>query len=342
MLFFRWGMNLISPLSSISEYFSFIIQKVTGPSQNVLEQEMEEKKVESLPQGEVKSVTFRAAEKALNKSNKLQFSSFNNLARSKIFPGNTADQQDEYTRIWRQLHSQIQAQRAQILKQIKTLTAPNNFKKAYLEATTAKKTLLGNCYEMCCYCLFYLMDRIEEKIDIYVIHKADHVFIVIGRDINSDPDDYTTWGKQAMVCDPWSATIFPAAEMPQRLYGSNGTGEKGPVSLIPFDPQIYKLEIFVSNFYSPREFDTLTDTVNNVFAIHLSKLLNQFHNVSLEQEKIEIAKKIILRTRLYEQMPPLTMDEIVFSTLYSQMKYFVERKEGREWFCPSKKTQQAS
>lgn len=336
----RWGMNLNSPISSISEYIFSIIDKVTGSSKKVFEQEMEDMKIECLPKADKnrgKTVAFRAAEKALNKSNKLQFSSFNNLARSNILPGNTPQQQEEYAKIWKQLHSQIQAQRVQNSKQIFTLTAPNHFKEAFLDATAAKKTLLGNCYEMSCYSFFYLLERIEEKIDIYFIHDADHVFIVIGRDINSDLNDYTTWGKHAMVCDPWSGTIFPAAEMPQRLFGSNGTGEKGPVDLIPFDPQINKLGIFVSNFYSPREFDALINATNNIHAFHLSSLLSKFHNASLEQEKIEIAKKIILRTRCYDQKTPLTMEQIAFSTLYSQMKYYVELKEGREWFSSSKK-----
>jgi len=43
-----------------------------------------------------------------------------------------------------------------------------------------------------------------------------HEFLVIGRDPNSDPDDYNTWGP-AVICDAWLGEVFPAEDLPLRL-----------------------------------------------------------------------------------------------------------------------------
>ena len=39
-------------------------------------------------------------------------------------------------------------------------------------------------------------------------HNGDHAFVVLGRAKFSDINDMSTWGEQAVVCDPWGNTAF--------------------------------------------------------------------------------------------------------------------------------------
>lgn len=34
--------------------------------------------------------------------------------------------------------------------------------------------------------------------------------LVIGRNPHSDPDDINTWGKNAVICDPWANRFYEA------------------------------------------------------------------------------------------------------------------------------------
>lgn len=81
-----------------------------------------------------------------------------------------------------------------------------------------KKSSLGNCSEVS----FLIMDFCHQNnfnglAEIYDIERGDHEFVVIGRDPNSDPNDINTWGKNALVCDPWSNKIYPVSEIGKHL-----------------------------------------------------------------------------------------------------------------------------
>ncbi len=47
--------------------------------------------------------------------------------------------------------------------------------------------------------------------------KGNHTFIVLGREENSDPDDYATWGINAVICDPWSGKEYFVRNISQFL-----------------------------------------------------------------------------------------------------------------------------
>lgn len=48
-------------------------------------------------------------------------------------------------------------------------------------------------------------------------NNGNHTFIVLGRDEKSDPNDYTTWGNDAIICDPWAEKQYFVRDIPQIL-----------------------------------------------------------------------------------------------------------------------------
>jgi hypothetical protein len=50
------------------------------------------------------------------------------------------------------------------------------------------------------------------KIDPEMV-QPDHVFVVIGRPKQSDVTTYTTWGKDAVVCDAWARKAYFASQL---------------------------------------------------------------------------------------------------------------------------------
>lgn len=68
----------------------------------------------------------------------------------------------------------------------------------------AKLYKMGNCYEQSYVAAYYLMYQKKlRKVEILSIYNGDHVFVVIGRNFNSNIDDPSSWGKKCAVCDPW-------------------------------------------------------------------------------------------------------------------------------------------
>lgn len=70
---------------------------------------------------------------------------------------------------------------------------------------------MGNCSEMTSVGIIFAQEEnLTDSIEKFCIIGGDHVFSVIGRDPRSDPSNYKTWGKNAVVCDPWSGAYYPA------------------------------------------------------------------------------------------------------------------------------------
>lgn len=90
-----------------------------------------------------------------------------------------------------------------------------------LRAWAAKAAELGcgNCGEQAAVAFMYLADRGTRPLDYMALVKpGDHAYVVIGRSSQSRASDYTTWGEDAVVCDPWDNKAFLASAIPQFLY----------------------------------------------------------------------------------------------------------------------------
>ena len=76
----------------------------------------------------------------------------------------------------------------------------------------------GNCGEIAN--IVYInakKKKIHSSCEVYHIENGDHAFNVFGRDLNSDPADPSTWGKNAVIADAWLGEVFLASEITTRL-----------------------------------------------------------------------------------------------------------------------------
>jgi hypothetical protein len=70
-------------------------------------------------------------------------------------------------------------------------------------ASWAKHYGCGNCGEQSALAFVYLRDQGFRPLDWMQVDNFKHAFVVLGRRADSDPADYTTWGRSAYYCDPW-------------------------------------------------------------------------------------------------------------------------------------------
>lgn len=79
---------------------------------------------------------------------------------------------------------------------------------------SSTKYSLGNCEELAFQALDYILDQVPITInaEVYLIRGGDHVMLVINRSKDSDPKNPTTWGDNAVICDPWSDMVFKASD----------------------------------------------------------------------------------------------------------------------------------
>lgn len=89
-------------------------------------------------------------------------------------------------------------------------------------ASRARHFQCGNCAEHAAVAFVFLQDRGIIPIDYMEGQNVDHVFVVIGREKNGQKSHWTTWGPNAVVCDPWDGKCFPAKEIPVKVIGGPG------------------------------------------------------------------------------------------------------------------------
>ncbi len=78
--------------------------------------------------------------------------------------------------------------------------------------SSAFKFSLGSCHELTCMALYFCIKN-NIHAEYYEGINIDHTFLVIGRKKGSDPTDPSTWGPDAMICDPWDNQSYPAKEL---------------------------------------------------------------------------------------------------------------------------------
>ncbi len=100
----------------------------------------------------------------------------------------------------------------------------------------------GNCYEHSCLVLDRLLKmKIKAYVEIIGIENGDHVFVVIGRFSGGNLNDFTTWGKSAVVVDAWAGDVYPASEISHKLHDFVFYN-RGKIRCItfPYDPNYHR------------------------------------------------------------------------------------------------------
>jgi hypothetical protein len=139
------------------------------------------------------------------------------------------------------------------IKECKNLRGDNFFKNA-VELT--KKARVGNCENFTWISLDVLMEKFPQVVaQRYSIGGGDHVFIIIDTELKQEAvqtwksspmkiNDW--WSENAVVCDPWTGSVYPAREMPAKLmtreysYDTNDTRKTNWLGRV--NPQIHYLQ----------------------------------------------------------------------------------------------------
>jgi len=96
----------------------------------------------------------------------------------------------------------------QALDSGKVLAAcPSEEKRIEITAYVAGLSKCGNCEEHTAVAFIYLRDHKVRPID-FMLKGAKHAFVVVGRAKGSKAADPTTWGPEAVVCDPWAGEAY--------------------------------------------------------------------------------------------------------------------------------------
>lgn len=78
----------------------------------------------------------------------------------------------------------------------------------------------GNCGEQAAIAFMFLYDRGVRPIDYMSRVNANHAFVVIGRKLPSKASAPSTWGKDAVICDPWAGHAYAARLSRHRMKGT--------------------------------------------------------------------------------------------------------------------------
>jgi hypothetical protein len=100
------------------------------------------------------------------------------------------------------------------------IKAGSDYQKIHHIARVASFHNRGNCFEKASVAAIQLADRGVKPVEIFgkvgaqdTGGVADHAFVVIGRDPNSDINKPSTWGPTAVVVDPWRQQTYPASKL---------------------------------------------------------------------------------------------------------------------------------
>lgn len=81
-------------------------------------------------------------------------------------------------------------------------------------AARAAETHCGNCAEFSAVAYVYLEKQPSIRpLDFMCFSNGDHMYVVIGRASGSNAAEPATWGRLAVVCDPWKDKSYPATEL---------------------------------------------------------------------------------------------------------------------------------
>lgn len=117
---------------------------------------------------------------------------------------------------------------------------------ATLDTLIVEISQLGNCNEYAFLALHYLSKHAKTLCEKVHISNGDHVFIVIGRNPDSDINNAKTWGPDVVICDPLTDKVYAAKDIPAQLmcHGFNLAEQKNYFH--PFQPGIHQLTLMES------------------------------------------------------------------------------------------------
>lgn len=94
---------------------------------------------------------------------------------------------------------------------------------ARIESDLLREIGYGHCFELGGAAYWFLQQHGVEGslVELCKTSISRHVLVVIGRRPDSDRGNVSTWGPDAVVCDPWANKVYPLSEFPRMQQPEN-------------------------------------------------------------------------------------------------------------------------
>jgi hypothetical protein len=107
----------------------------------------------------------------------------------------------------------------QIDKDMSSIPEPTYKEYVDVMASWARQIGCGNCGPHSAVAFVYLRDNLKiSPLDWIMYNDFQHAFVIVGRLPDTSVTDFTTWNRDAAVCDPWrgpgeAELVFPYANL---------------------------------------------------------------------------------------------------------------------------------
>ena len=123
--------------------------------------------------------------------------------------------------------TRFSAMRSDGNKQFTAFTSKHRIKMVprlcFLELAAASMRLhgIGGCVELSGAAFEWLNEQGVRPLDLMGFTSDSHVFVVVGRQDGSNSADPSTWGPDAVICDPWANKVYPVSEWSENQRSEN-------------------------------------------------------------------------------------------------------------------------
>jgi hypothetical protein len=141
-----------------------------------------------------------------------------------------ASNQIDMYRVWALDDQQLFTMKNRCVGTVRSQVTASDWPGILSQATTAAERLgCGNCGEQSAIA-FKFLERLGIRPIEFCFRTLDgHQFVVIGRKKTATAEDTSTWGPDAVVCDPWDRMqAYPASQLQVKQFGS---GKKDAIAL---------------------------------------------------------------------------------------------------------------
>ncbi|MBX3413942.1 MAG: hypothetical protein KF708_14725 [Pirellulales bacterium] len=141
-----------------------------------------------------------------------------------------ASNQIDMYRVWALDEKSLFTMKNQCVGQVRSQVTASDWPGILSQATTAAERLgCGNCGEQSAIAFKFLERMGIRPIEFCQRSLDGHQFVMIGRSPKATVDNISTWGTDAVICDPWDRMqAYPAAQIQVKQFG---TGKKDAYAL---------------------------------------------------------------------------------------------------------------
>lgn len=137
-----------------------------------------------------------------------------------------------------------------VFQKVKNLNSATEKILLKLFSTAIQSQKSGNCYEYA-FLAKNILNKMDISSEIFRVkgnkENDNHIFLVIDRDLSTDPKDFSTWNENCVVVDPYMQKIYEPKEIPSYLESCVYDEGADLVRYVRFDPKEHQLDCEVIN-----------------------------------------------------------------------------------------------